>query len=132
MLSALVNVCPSASDVSSEPSARFLKIREAIAAFPAGTPDENVQVAVVVLERDTVPVTPSYMQVTSWPVVGKLEPEKLIESPPFIATELRVGDEAFSCFNSQSLGVFQLTHEYWLASTTILSSSLVEIVCAIV
>ena len=132
MLSALVNVCPSASDVSSEASAWFLKIRDAIAAFPEGTPEENVQVAPVDVEPDTVPVTPSYMQVTSWPEVGKLEPEKSIESPPFIATELRVGDEAFTYVNSQALGVFQLTHAYWLASTTILSSSLAEIVCAIV
>ena len=98
-----------------------MKIRDAIAAFPAGTPDENVQVAAVGVEPDTVPETPSYMQVTSWPEVGKLEPEKSIESPPFITTELRVGDEAFSYVNSQSLGVFALTHAYWLASTTTLS-----------
>ena len=109
-----------------------MKIRDAIAASPAGTPDENVQVASVDVEPDTVPVTPSYMQVTSWPEVGKLEPEKSIESLPFIATELRVGDEAFSYVNSQSLGVFALTHAYWLALTTTLSSSLEAIVSAIV
>ena len=109
-----------------------MKIRDAIAASPAGTPDENVQVASVDVEPDTVPVTPSYMQVTSWPAVGKLEPEKSIESPPFIATELSVGDDAFSYVNSQSLGVFELRHGSWLASTTTLSSSLELIVCAIV
>ena len=42
-----------------------MKIRDAIAAFPAGTPDENVQVAADGVEPDTVPETPSYMQVTS-------------------------------------------------------------------
>ena len=40
-----------------------MKIRDATAAFPAGTPDEKVQVASVDVEPKpiTVPVTPSYV-----------------------------------------------------------------------